>query len=37
MYRDILSLAKKHNIKYLDTALDYNLTPEFVRKILLKI
>ena len=30
--RDILSLAKKHNIKYLDTALDYNLTPEFVRK-----
>lgn len=32
----ILSLAKKNNINYIDTALDYNLTVNFTKKISFK-
>ena len=32
----ILNLAKKNKIKFIDTALDYNLTPNFTKKISFK-
>ena len=32
----ILNLAKKNKIKFIDTALDYNLTPDFAKKFSFK-
>ena len=34
--KKILSLAKKNNINYIDTALDYNLNVDFTKKISFK-